>query len=150
MKTRLNCGIQVKSLKLAGLFVLTETLIGFNAALAAEYPGLYGGFITLASPLAGGGRLNGAGNTAAMFAAMAIGQYNFNYVPRRSGARHRRFWVTFIGFHALEIISGGVDRLTGGATCRDSAPKAAKRAGAMDFYAAPNPGGAEFYVSRRF
>lgn len=101
-------------LKVAGLAALVEGLAVLNAVGASEAPGVYGGLLTLTSPLAASERLNDAGDIAAVAGVIALGQYNFNYVSNKPEARRRRFWVTLGGLHAVSLIAVGVDRLTGG------------------------------------
>ncbi len=124
-----------------------EGMAALNGWMAAEVPGVYGGMLTLSSPLAPNGKLGDAGSIVTMAGAAALGQYNFNYVSNKSAAKKRRFWVTVAGLHLVPLLAYGTDCLAGGLACRKKAKPAAA---AWRLYAIPAEGGAQVLFARRF
>ncbi len=127
-----------------------EGLVMLNAGFASEYPGVYGGLLTLTSPLVASAHLNDAGNLAAVISVIALGQYNFNYVSNREDAKNRRAWVTFLGIHAIGAIGVAVDRLTGGSSCRKQVKQGLKTDAGWSVSAYPAERGAALMLARRF
>lgn len=129
--------------------VFLEGIVALHGWAAVESPGLYGGLITLSSPLAASGNIGETGAIAVMSGMIALGQYNFNYVSNKSDAKKRRFWVTVAGLHLVPLLGYGADCLAGGPSCRKK-PAAKPAAAGWRLYALPAEGGAQLVAARRF
>lgn len=139
----------VTPLKAAGLLLLLEGVAALHGWAAAESPGLYGGLLTITSPLAASGNVGETGAIAVISGMIVLGQYNFNYVSNKSDAKKRRFWVTVAGLHLVPLLGYGADCLAGGPSCRKK-PAAKPAAAGWRLYALPAEGGAQLVAARRF
>jgi hypothetical protein len=101
-------------------FLIVEGFIAINAAMASEAPEVYGSVLALLSPLGASSNVSETTNWVGIGSAATLGLYNAIELSDDKYSKNDIFMKNVYGWHALVLISGVTEWLTGEEVSNDN------------------------------
>lgn len=94
-------------------FAILEGFVAINAAMASAEPVVYGSVLALLSPLGASNKVSTTTNWVGIGSAASLGLYNAIELSGDRYSKQEIFIKNIYGWHALALISGITEFLTG-------------------------------------